>query len=215
MSLDIKKIQAGLEKLLDSKVSRLDMKQKMLIAGAACILPCVAFFFLAYSPKTSELKILEAQKGQLQEEIRKVEKIASDLDKHKAEMAEMQRLFSEASLLLPDQKEIPSLLATISGQATASGLDVLSFKPLAEKPQQFYAEIPVDISVQGPYHDVGVFLDRISKLPRIVSVNNINMGGPKLAGGQMILSSTFQLVTYRFLDTAEVAASTTQDAKKK
>lgn len=214
MALDIQKIQAGLEKFLDNKVSRLDMKQKMLIATAACILPGVAFFFLAYSPKTNEIKTLETQKAGIEEEIRKVEKIASDLDKHKAEMAEVQRQFAEASLLLPDEKEIPSLLATISGQATASGLDVLSFKPLAEKPQQFFAEIPVDIGVQGPYHNVGVFLDKISKLPRVVAVNNIKMDSPKQTGGEMILNSTFQLVTYRFLDPAEIAAAGAKVVKK-
>lgn len=215
MALDIKTIQAGLEKFLDSKVSRLDMKQKMLIAVAACILPAVAFFFLAYSPKTAEIKTLETQKAGIEEEIRKVEKIANDLDKHQAEMAEVQRQFAEASLLLPDEKEIPSLLATISGQATASGLDVLSFKPLAEKPQQFFAEIPVDIGVQGSYHNVGVFLDKISKLPRIVAVNNIKMDSPKQTGGEMILNSTFQLVTYRFLDPAEIAASAKDTKGKK
>ncbi|MFH1019205.1 MAG: type 4a pilus biogenesis protein PilO [Pseudomonadota bacterium] len=207
MALDIIKIQAGFEKFLDSKVSLLDMKQKMLIAAAACILPCVAFFFLAYSPKANEIKALETKKAEIEEEIRKVEAIANDLDKHKAEMAEVQRQFAEASLLLPDQKEIPSLLSTISGQATSSGLDVLSFKPLAETPQQFYAEIPVDIAVQGSYHNVGVFLDKISKLPRVVSVNNIKMDSPKQIGGEMILNSTFQLVTYRFLDPAEIAAN--------
>ena len=215
MALDIQKIQAGLEKFLDSKVSRLDVKQKMLIAVAACILPCVAFFFLAYSPKTSEIKTLETQKAGIEEEIRKVEKIAADLEKHKAEMAEVQRQFAEASLLLPDEKEIPSLLSTISGQATASGLDVLSFKPLAEKPQQFYAEIPVDIGVQGSYHNVGIFLDKISKLPRVVSVNNIKMDSPKQMGGEMILNSTFQLVTYRFLDPAEIAANAKDTKGKK
>jgi type IV pilus assembly protein PilO len=214
MALDIQKIQAGLEKFLDSKMSRLDLKQKMLIAAAACILPGVAFFFLAYSPKTTEIKTLETQKAGIEEEIRKIEKIANDLDKHKAEMAKVQRQFLEASLLLPDEKEIPSLLATISGQATASGLDVLSFKPLAEKPQQFFAEIPVDIGVQGPYHNVGVFLDKISKLPRVVSVNNIKMDSPKQTGGEMILNSTFQLVTYRFLNPAEIAAGA-KDVKGK
>lgn len=207
MALDIKKIQAGFDKFLDNKVSRLEMKQKMMIAVAACILPGVAFFFLVYSPMASEIEALEIKKGGLEEEIRKVEKVASELDKHKAEMAEVQRQFAEASLLLPDQKEIPTLLTTISGQATYSGLDVLSFKPLAEKPQQFYAEIPVDIAVQGPYHNVGIFLDKISKLPRIVALNNIKMDSPKQMGGEMILNSTFQLVTYRFLDPAEVTAN--------
>ncbi|MDG4475357.1 type 4a pilus biogenesis protein PilO [Thiovibrio frasassiensis] len=208
MALDMKQIQAGFESFLDSKVSRLDMKQKMLIAGATCVLPCIAFFFLAYSPKSTEITTLEAKKSGIESEIQRVEKIASDLNKHKAEMAEVQRQFAEASLLLPDQKEIPSLLTTISGQATSSGLDVLSFKPLPEKPQQFYAEIPVDIAVQGPYHNVGVFLDRISKLPRVVAVNNIQMDSPKQMGAEMSLKSTFQLVTYRFLDPAEIEANT-------
>ncbi len=215
MALDVKQIQASIEKFLDSKVSLLDMKQKMLIAAAACILPCVAFFFLAYSPKNEEIKGLETKKSGIEEELRKVEKIARDLDKHKSEMAEVQRQFAEASMLLPDEKEIPSLLSTISGQATASGLDVLSFKPLAEKPQQFYAEIPVDIGVQGPYHNVGIFLDKISKLPRIVSVSNIKMDSPKQMGGEMILNSTFQLVTYRFLDPAEIEANAKKNAKGK
>lgn len=215
MALDLTKIQAGFEKFLDSKVSLLDMKQKMMIAGAAWILPCVAFFFLVYSPKSNEIKTLETRKTAIEQDIRKVEKTAADLDKHKAEMEDVKRQFAEASLLLPDQKEIPSLLSTISGQATSSGLDVLSFKPLAEKPQQFYAEIPVDIAVQGPYHNVGVFLDKISKLPRVVSVNNIKMDSPKQMGGEMILNSTFQLVTYRFLDTAEIEANTKPAGKKK
>ena len=213
MALDIKKIQDGFNKFLDNKLSRLEMKQKMMIAVAACILPGVAFFFLVYSPIASEIEALKLQKAGLEEEIRKVEKVASELDKHKAEMAEVQRQFAEASLLLPDQKEIPTLLATISGQATYSGLDVLSFKPLAEKPQQFYAEIPVDIAVQGQYHNVGIFLDKISKLPRVVAVNNIQMGSPKQMGGEMILNSTFQLVTYRFLDPAEVEANAKKGAK--
>ncbi len=214
MALDIKQIQASIEKFSDNKLSLLDMKQKMMIAAAACILPCVAFFFLAYSPKTSEIQTLETQKSGIEEEIRKVEKIARDLEKHKAEMTEIQRQFAEASLLLPDEKEIPSLLSTISGQATASGLDVLSFKPLDEKPQQFYAEIPVDIAVQGAYHNVGVFLDKISKLPRVVSVNNIKMDSPKQMGGEMLLNSTFQLVTYRFLNPAEIVASANAKGKK-
>ena len=207
MALDIIKIQANFDQFLDSKSNLLAMQQKMLIAAAICILPCMIFFFLVYSPKATEIKTLKIQKAGIEEEIRKVEKIASDLGRHKAEMAEVQRQFAEASLLLPDQKEIPTLLATISAQAASSGLDVLSFKPLAEKPQQFYAEIPVDITVQGAYHNAGVFLDRISKLPRIVAVNNIKIDSPKQTGGEMILNSTFQLVTYRFLDPAEIVAN--------
>ncbi|HSR35702.1 MAG TPA: type 4a pilus biogenesis protein PilO [Desulfurivibrionaceae bacterium] len=80
------------------------------------------------------------------------------------------------------------------------GLEFLSFQPKAEVPKEFYAEIPVDIAVSGPYHSVGVFLDKISKLPRVVSVVNLSMGSPSQVGKEMFLNSTFNLVTYRFIE---------------
>ncbi|MGV1100463.1 type 4a pilus biogenesis protein PilO [Thiovibrio sp. JS02] len=200
MALDIKKLKAGFENFLDSKVSRLEGKQKLLICAAAWLIPCVAFFFLVYSPKNDEIKQLEKKKAGIEQEIAKVEAVAKQLAKHRAEMQEVELQFKAASLLLPEQKEIPSLLTNISGLGTASGLDFLSFKPAGESPKQFYAEIPVNIAVNGSYHSVGVFLDKISKLPRIVTVNDVKMGSPKQTGTEMVLNTTFKLVTYRFIE---------------
>lgn len=200
MGLDTEKLKAGFENFLDTKVGRLDGKHKLLICAAAWVIPCAAFFFLSYSPRSEEISGLEEKRNSAALELQKIETTARELDKHKAEMQEVEGQFKAASLLLPGEKEIPSLLTNISGQGTTSGLEFLSFKPLAERPQEFYAEIPVDIAVYGPYHNVGVFLDKVSKLHRIVSVNNIKMGAPQMSAGEMMLNTTFQLVTYRFTD---------------
>jgi type IV pilus assembly protein PilO len=72
----------------------------------------------------------------------------------------------------------------------------------------------VDIAVSGPYHSVGVFLDKISKLPRIVSVVNLNMGTPTQVGKEMFLNSTFNLVTYRFIETPPPDANAKAKKKK-
>jgi type IV pilus assembly protein PilO len=93
------------------------------------------------------------------------------------------------------------LLRSISDHGKSAGLDFLSFKPGAEIPRDFYAEIPVDISTKGPYHNMGFFLDQVSKLERLVTVNNIKMGSPKKEGSEMLLNSTCRLVTYRFTNT--------------
>ncbi|MFZ5775988.1 MAG: type 4a pilus biogenesis protein PilO [Thermodesulfobacteriota bacterium] len=203
MALDMKQISAGIDSFLDTKVSLLKPPHKLGILAAALLLPCVAFFFLVYSPKSTEIKNLTSQKTSLEEELRKLEKAAREIDKYRAEMREIEEKFKTASQLLPDQKEIPSLLTAISAQGAAAGLEFLSFKPLVEKPQQFYAEIPVDIVVYGPYHNVGVFLDSISKLPRIVVANDVNMGTPKQVGTEMMLTTKLQMTTYRFLDQQE------------
>lgn len=213
MDLNLEKIKKDFESFIDTKVSRLEAKHKLLIFLAALFVPAVAFFFLGFSPKMKEMKQLNSDKDVLLQEIQKVEKTAQELKKHQEEMKETEMLFRAASLLLPEKQEIPSLLTNISGLGTNSGLEFLSFKPVGEKPKTFYAEIPVNITVRGPYHNVGEFLDKISKLPRIVTVSDISMGSPTQVGNQMMLNTTFNLVTYRFIEPA--AATSPAAANKK
>ncbi len=203
MNIDIKKFRAAFDSFLDTKISRLDQKKKLIIWIATCALPVVLFAFLYYSPKSKEIAGLNTNKANLELEIQKVEATVRELAKHKAEMQETELKFRAASLLLPEQKEIPSLLTNISSQGTNSGLEFISFKPKGEEPKEFYAEIPVSIAVNGPYHNIGMFLDKISKLPRIVSVSDINMGSPAMVDGEMYLKTTFNLITYRFLEKAD------------
>lgn len=203
MKLD--KIQNTVNSLLDNKVAKLNRNHKIGICAAAVLVPLIAFYFLAFAPKNEKISQLKKQQQQLEQEIRAVEKQAANLKKHEAEMAETNLMFKMASNFLPQQQEIPSLLTNISSKGTNSGLEVFFFKPKGEEIQEFYAKIPVEIKVNGPYHNVGVFLDEISKLSRIVSVDNISMGNPKKVDGEMILDTTFKLVTYRFIEPAEAA----------
>lgn len=211
MELNINKLRAGFDSFLDTKISRLDQKKKMAICAISWVLPIVLFAFLYYSPKSKEITSLKTTKANLEREIQKVEATVRELDKHKANMKETELKFRAASLLLPEQKEIPSLLTNISSQGTNSGLEFLSFKPKGEEPKEFYAEIPVNITVNGPYHNIGLFLDKISKLPRIVSVSNISMTAPKMTDGEMFLKTTFNLITYRFIEQTD---GTNQGNKK-
>ncbi|MBN4065559.1 type 4a pilus biogenesis protein PilO, partial [Desulfocapsa sp. AH-315-G09] len=121
-------------------------------------------------------------------------------------------LFEETAKLLPKEKEIPRLLTDISARGRGSGLDFLTFKPGADVPKDFYSEIPIDIKVRGPYHNMGMFLDQVSKLDRIVTVSNITMGAPKKEGTEMLLDSNCRLVTYRFTN---IKISKPEDKKNK
>lgn len=128
-------------------------------------------------------------------------------------MAVEQR-FEKISIVLPKTKEIPALLTAISDNGTSAGLDFNTFTPGNETPQDFYAEIPISIQVRGPYHNVGYFLDQVSKLERIVTVKDITMGGPQLMEGEMLLSSSCNLLTYRFLSEEERAQQAQKKSKK-
>jgi type IV pilus assembly protein PilO len=197
------KVKASFNTILKTKIIPLDVKYKAIIWAAAMLLPVIAFLFFYMFPKNNEIRQLEAKKVKLDKEISEAKARANELDKHKAEMEATELRFEEASVLLPQRKEIPTLLTNISALGTTSGLDFISFQPKGEAAREFYAEIPVDISVRGPYHDVGNFLYQISELDRIVSVDNITMGSPTSDKGEMLLSAKFKLVTYRFIDAGD------------
>ena len=206
------KIKETFNSFLDNKVARLNKNHKIGICVIAALIPALAFYFLYYSPKSKEIQQLKVKKQKLEQEIKRVEATARNLKKHKTEMKETTEMFQMASQFLPQQQEIPSLLTSISSKGTNSGLEVETFKPKPEISKEFYAEIPVEIQVRGPYHNVGVFLDEISKLSRIVSVSSINMGSPKKEAGEILLNTQFNLVTYRFI---ESSGETDKKKKKK
>lgn len=194
------KIRAKLDSILENKIAPLDKKIKAAIYAGAVILPVALFVYLMVLPSIKEMKKLGKQQVTLQKEISEVEAAAANLDKHKAEMEKTQVLLKKASVLLPQQKDIPSLLTNISQLGSDAGLDFNNFTPQSEREKEFYMEVPVSIAVRGPYHSVGSFLYQVSRLDRIVSAFDISMGGPTMDHGEMMLSTSMSLVTYRFIE---------------
>ncbi len=183
---------------IDDKFIPLDKKIKVAIAVLLFLLPIVLFYFLWFQPQQEKSTQLTKQRTVLKRDLQKAKVKAANRGKLQAELNATEERFAEASLLLPKEKEIPALLTNISALGRGAGLDFLTFKPQSDVAKDFYSEIPVDIKVRGPYHNMGVFLAQVAKLDRIVTVANITMGGPKKESGEMLLNSNCRLVTYRF-----------------
>ena len=203
--MDTKNIKAAFDSFLDTKVSTLAPNIKGAIAVAVMAVPVALFYFLYFSPKSTEIVGLENGVAQLQQELVTIKAQAAKLGEQKALMAEIEQKFKEAALVMPDTKEIPSLLSNISSQGSGAGLDIMTFVPGSEAAKQFYAEIPVGLTVTGTYHNVGYFLDRVSKLPRIVNVNKVSLSSPKLTDGEMLINAKLDLVTYKFIEPTNAA----------
>lgn len=195
---------------LDKKYIPLDNRIKLGIAALLLLLPIVVFYFAFYQPNRDTITSLEMKSATLAEDIRKLQQKERNKPQLVAEVAKVEEEFKQAAQMLPKEQEIPSLLKDISALGQNAGLDFLSFVPRPETPRDYYNEIPVDITVRGPYHSVGYFFDQISKLDRIVSVSNITMGSPQKVTGEMLLDSQCQLMTYRFTN-----VKISDDKKKK
>jgi type IV pilus assembly protein PilO len=210
--MDTKNFKATFDSFLDTKVIPLAPKHKAAISVGVLIIPVALFYFLYFSPKGLEISALEASVTKQKTELAEVKAKAAKLGEQKALMAAVEEKFKEAALVIPDTKEIPSLLSSISSQGSGAGLDIISFVPGTGVDKEFYSEIPVALSVTGTYHNVGYFLDTVSKLPRIVNVAKVSMGAPKLTEGEMLIDAKLELLTYKFIEPPD--AATAKDAKK-
>ncbi|HQP30583.1 MAG TPA: type 4a pilus biogenesis protein PilO [Deltaproteobacteria bacterium] len=185
-------------------VIELLMRQKAIvkIVVLALILGIIVavYWQFLYRPVMSEVKTLEPELATLKQELSAKQAIVAERPKYEAELEQTRHELVLALKQLPDKSEIPSLLETISSLGKSSGLDFILFKPRPEVTKNFYAEIPVDIKVQGSYRDVVTFFDRVSKMPRIVNMSEIAMTAPKMQEGRTSVTTTCMATTYKFIE---------------
>src|SRR5258706_4754707 len=154
-------------------------------------------------PYSLQIAEVEQSLATARDERDRKQALANNLPQLREQKALLEGRLKEAIAELRDQKEIPDLLTNISKKARESGLDILLFRPKAENPQDFYAEIPVDVVVRGGYHNVVTFFDEVARLNRPVNINNIEMKNSKPSDDQVIVDTTTLVTTFRFLTEAE------------
>lgn len=149
---------------------------------------------------------VEDKKIQLQREIKKETELrqtyktkafeVANLAALKKQMADVEERFAAILLQLPTEKEVPGLLEDITNLGTSVGLDIGSIALAQERKEKFYIELPINIVVQGAYHQFGQFVSGIAALSRIVTLHDytINPSGESL-------SMTISAKTYRYDDT--------------
>jgi len=191
------------------KIEKMRMAHRVLILVGSIVLLGGLFVWLVVVPRTSEIAKTKKEIATLNQRLNQARIRARNLKKFEAEQAEVSAQFREALKLLPNKREIPSLLRTITKLGTDSHLDFLLFSPKKEKTRNFYIEIPVAIKVSGTYHDVASFFDKVGRMERIVNILDVSMKPVKPLSTTLI--TTCNAVTYRFKGTKNA----TTGAKKK
>ena len=197
-------------------LSKVPPRQKILLAVLFSGLVVAGYYYLYYREASQRIGVMETQLAGLQSKIREQQAIAGNLRSFQEEVL---RLEAQLSLLLeqlPNSAEIPSLLKSVSDLGKESGLDFLRFAPSGEVKKDFYAEIPVSISVNGDYHSFALFTDKVANYPRIVNLSNITFSSPKPSGNNLVLVTVnCTATTYRFLEQAAAASGAGDQGMKK
>lgn len=194
---------------------KLPRSQRFLSFGAGYVLLALAAFFSLISPTVDSISIAQAKNVELRQQKEEAQKRAANKPDYEAKLLELNLQLKKALRELPEDREIPGLLSEIDTLARKAGLEVRKFQPLPEVMNEYYAEVPVQIVMDGGYHEVGVFFDKVSKMNRIVSVADIVLGEAKVSGTETVLTVSGKVVTYRFLSDEEIKRNKEEREKKK
>jgi type IV pilus assembly protein PilO len=192
----------AMEFSLDS-ILALDRTKKILILAGVLVLMTALYVWLLFLPAHRTIQQLDQKLSGLLEKRAEQEAIVANLAAFKREYRRLEQSLKQAMAQLPDKKEIPSLLENISNLGRESGLEVSLFKPGAQKPKDFYAEVPVDINLVGSYHNLLTFYYRVGSLPRIVNISDLSIKKSKEGATPSSLDTACKATTYKFLEESE------------
>jgi len=136
----------------------------------------------------------------LQAEIRKGQAIEAKLPEFEKEIENLQVKLSDLLAILPTTPETGELLKWVKNLADQSNLELRKFNPQTLRAVEFYKEFPIQMEIEGDYHDLGVFFDRISKYSRIINVSNVVIGARSQSKGS--INSNFTATTFVYDDKA-------------
>jgi type IV pilus assembly protein PilO len=174
---------------------------RLAVFAVLLIATVAAVWWFDWRDQYGVLEQRQAEELKLREEWKTKKHQAINLDEYRRQLAEIDRQFGALLRQLPNRTEMESLLSDINQAGLGRGLQFDLFKPGSDSVRDFYAEMPITVTITGSYHDLGAFASDISRMPRIVTLNDISLE----AGKDAPLRMNGTAMTYRYLDEEEVA----------
>ena len=172
----------------------------LMLLGIVAVIVALGYFF-DWKDQWETLEVAQAEEGKLKTQYAEKKAKAINFELYVQQLNEVEQSFGALVKQLPNRSEIDALLTDINQAGLGRGLQFELFRPAAqEKMAEFYAELPIRLRITGTYHDMGAFASDIAQLPRIVTLNDLNITNDK---GTLVMESDAK--TFRYLDEEEIA----------
>lgn len=168
-----------------------------IVAGIMGVAIIVGVSYVALlQPQITVVDQLRPELAALQREVAEKRTILADLAKFRREVADLEARLNVLKDRLPSEREMPGLYRTLSDAAAASGLGLSLFQPRPVTTHEVYTEIPIAVTGEAGYHQVGEFLEKVARFPRVVTVTELKMGtGPR---PRVLVKADLILATYMY-----------------
>lgn len=204
-------------------IKKLSPKAKALIVFLAYMILGYFYYFYFLQATLEKMSALDTKVTELQQQVVEKEKVVAQIDRYIREVKALRETFNAALLKLPNRREIPALLASVALSGREAGMEFLLFEPKPPEkkapepkpgtppkpgqpakpavPEKFYEEILVRVQIAGSFHNTLSFFEKIGRFPRIVNVEQIDMGeSVDVKGSGRIVKTSCIVKTYMFVD---------------
>ena len=160
------------------------------------------------APKKVKIADLNRERESLIAEINKGETLKARSIEFEAELKRLENQLDSLKKILPETEEVADLYSRIQQEGTELGLSIVQFRPGAHVPKEFYEEWPINISLNGSYHTLAKFFERLGKLYRIINVNDVTLRTFTRPGSSVTLTAACVATTFIYREETKPSKST-------
>jgi len=164
------------------------------------------FYYLHYAPTGKTIERVETEIDQVESKIRIAERQEGKLKQLKEEIANYEATLEELKLILPEESEVSQIIKKIQSIISSARLKIGKFAEQRKSTKKVYIEVPYSITLEGTYHNLGVFFDQLSRLQKIFTVNNLSITPIKQKVSDYSITAKFNTSTYIYKKAKKKAA---------
>ena len=192
--------------MADNPLTRLPLAGQLGVSAVIAALLCGGFYYFWYADALEQQRQKETRLAELQRQIKALEATANRLPEFQREVQALEARLETLKRILPPEKEMPDLMRRIQYLAAQSSLQIHRFNPAAVVQKDFYQEVPVVLELSGTYHNMGAFLDRVSRMSRLVNMGNLQIKSLQAQTLSTTVTVGTTATTYVYVDTPVPAA---------
>jgi type IV pilus assembly protein PilO len=159
-----------------------------------------AFYYFVETPRQEALAKQTQTLSDVRASVTRGQTMARQLPEFKKQVSALEARLDQLKPILPDERDVGDLLRRVQTLATQSNLQVRGFKPQAITTKEMHAEWPIALQLDGNYHNLGLFLDRVSKFPRIINIGNMNLAAKESPTAATTMTISATATTFVFVE---------------
>jgi type IV pilus assembly protein PilO len=193
-------------------LNRLPLAGKIVFGAFLCGLLGVAYYVLLHTDVATRIDRERNHSAELETELSKVKQAQASYFADRDELAMRQQKQRELNKVLPTDVEAATFLSALQAVSNISGVDLKAWSPMDEVPQTFYAKVPMKLQITGRFHQIAKFVYEVGKQDRIINMENLELGDPKVEGEDVLLKANCLATTFHLLKKAAAPAPGTPPA---